>query len=139
MMGGQRPKSPALEFSRIAENIERDKKVLEQSPQGGIALANIIKEQTRPLMIPPIFGQEITIARAGMRDFEGKVNRSTIQALERGMQSGMSANQMLSLLPASERFKVLQILRGSSNANPVLQRGVSQGVSQGISGLFSGQ
>jgi hypothetical protein len=135
LMGGQRPKSPAREFSKIAENIERELKTSRQALEGGTALSNVISDQSRRFMLPPVFSQELTIARAGLRDFEGKVNRSTIQALERGMQSGMSANQMLSFLPASERLKVLQVLRSSDRANPALQRGITQG----ISGLFSGQ
>jgi hypothetical protein len=135
LMGGQRPKSSAREFSRIAENVERELKISGQALEGGTGLSNIISDQSRRFMLPPVFSQELTIARAGLRDFEGKVNRATIQALERGMQSGMSANQMLSFLPASERIKVLQVLRNSDRANPALQRGVTQG----ISGLFSGQ
>jgi hypothetical protein len=135
LMGGQRPKSSAREFSRIAENVERELKLARQAPEGGIALSNIISDESRRFLLPPVFSQELTIARAGLRDFEGKVNRATIQALERGMQSGMSANQMLSFLPASERIKVLQVLRNSDRANPILQRGITQGTS----GLFSGQ
>jgi hypothetical protein len=135
LMGGQRPKSSAREFSRIAENVERELKISGQALEGGTGLSNIISDQSRRFMLPPVFSQELTIARAGLRDFEGKVNRSTIQALERGMQSGRSANEMLSFLPASERLKVLQVLRSSDRANPALQRGVTQG----ISGLFSGQ
>jgi hypothetical protein len=134
LMGGTTNRS-VKQFSKIAENAERELKTSRQALEGGTGLSNIISDQSRRFMLPPVFSQELTIARAGLRDFEGKVNRSTMQALERGMQSGRSANEMLSFLPASERLKVLQVLRSSDRANPALQRGVTQG----ISGLFSGQ
>jgi hypothetical protein len=134
LMGGTTNRS-VRQLSKIAENVERELKISGQALEGGAGLSNIISDQSRQFMLPPVFSQELTIARAGLRDFEGKVNRSTIQMLERGMQSGRNANEMLAFLPASERIKVLQVLRNSDRANPALQRGATQG----ISGLFSGQ
>ncbi len=134
LMGGTRNRA-VTQLSKIAENVERELKTSRQALEGGTGLSNIISDQSRRFMLPPVFSQELTIARAGLRDFEGKVNRSTIQALERGMQSGRSVNEMLSFLPASERIKVLQVMGNLNAANPAVQRGITQGVS----GLFSGQ
>ena len=134
LMGGRTNRS-VMQFSKIAENVERELKTSRQALEGGTALSNIISDQSRRFMLPPVFSQELTVARAGLRDFEGKVNRATIQALERGMQSGRSVNEMLSFLPASERVKVLQVMSNLGTATPSVQRGITQGVS----GLFSGQ
>lgn len=134
LMGGASNRS-VTQLSKIAENVERELKTSRQALEGGTGLSNIISDQSRRFMLPPVFSQELTIARAGLRDFEGKVNRATIQALERGMQSGRSANEMLSFLPASERIKVMQVMGNLGTARPPAQRGITQG----ISGLFSGQ
>lgn len=133
-MGGQKPKSPALEFLRLADSVEKSLKVDVLSKQGGKALADIIAENQSKMLgipLPPLLSSKITIARQGLKDFEGKVNRATFKALESAMQSGKSANELLSILPTAERNKVLNIMSNSELWNPVVQRGITPAIISG--------
>ena len=124
-MGGQRPKSSALEFLKLADGVEKDLRVSVLAKMGGKPLADIFAENQSKLLgipVPPLLSRPITILREGMKEFEGKVNKSTYKALENAMQSGKSANELLAILPTSERSKVLNILSTSEAWNPAVQR-----------------
>ena len=124
-MGGQRPKSSALEFLKLAEGVEKDLRVSVLAKMGGKPLADIFAENKSKLFgipVPPLLSRPVTILREGMKEFEGKVNKATYKALENAMQSGRSANELLAILPTSERSKVLNILSTSETWNPAVQR-----------------
>jgi hypothetical protein len=124
-MGGQRPKSPALEFLKLADNVDKDLRVSVLAKMGGKPLADIFAENQAKMLgipLPPLLSAKVTIAREGLKEFEQKVNRATLKALENAMRSGKSANELLSTLPTSERNKVLNVLSSSELWNPVVQR-----------------
>jgi|GEM_PF-2297906 len=130
-MGGQRPKSPAVEFLKLAESVEKSLKVEFMAEKGGQRLVDILSENQSKLLgipIPPILYRPVTIIREALKDFEGKVNRATFKALESAMQSGKSANELLSILPTSERNKVLNVMSNSQLWNPVIQRGIAPAI-----------
>jgi hypothetical protein len=47
------------------------------------------------------------------------------------MQSGKSANELLSILPTSERNKVLNVMSNSQLWNPAIQRGITPAIISG--------
>jgi hypothetical protein len=118
----------AVQFEQIAANTARDTKLAEQATKGGEALFNIIQDATPKFNFPPSLSTKIAIARQGLREFEGKVNKATLAALAEGMKSGASANAMLDMLPAKERVKVLRIMSNSPTWNPQLTAAARQGV-----------
>ena len=126
LMGGQRPNSPALEYMRIAEQTAKDLKLAERAGAGGAELAKIIDRNALKFNFPPSLSTKIAVARQGMKEFEGKINRSAIDALEKGMRSGASANEMLAMVPAAERGKVLKIMTDSATWSPLLTTGARQ-------------
>lgn len=117
----------AIQFEKIAADIARDKKLAEQATKGGEALSNIIQDATPKFNFPPSLSPKIAVARQGLREFEGKVNKATLAALTEGMKSGASANAMLDMLPAKERVKVLRIMTDSATWNPQLTAAARQG------------
>ena len=117
----------AVQFEKIAADIARDKKLAEQATKGGEALSNIIQDATPKFNFPPSLSTKIAVARQGLREFEGKVNKATLAALTEGMKSGASANAMLDMLPAKERVKVLRIMTDSATWNPQLTAAARQG------------
>ena len=117
----------AIQFEQIAANTARDTKLAEQATEGGVALSNIIQDATPKFNFPPSLSTKIAIARQSLREFEGKVNNATLEALTEGMKSGASANTMLDLLPAKERVKVLRIMSNSSTWSPLLTAAARQG------------
>lgn len=110
----------AIQFERIADAAARDMNLKKQAAQGGEELSNIIQDATARFNFPPSLSTKIAIARQGLREFEGKVNKATLAALTEGMKSGASANAMLDALPAKERVKVLQIMSNSNVWNPAV-------------------
>ena len=118
----------AVQFEQIAANTARDTKLAEQATKGGEELSNIIQDATPKFNFPPSLSTKIAVARQGLREFEGKVNRATLAALTEGMNSGASANAMLDMLPAKERVKVLRIMTNSPTWNPQLTAAARQGV-----------
>jgi hypothetical protein len=110
----------AIQFEKIADAAARDINLKKQAAQGGEELSNIIQDATARFNFPPSLSTKIAIARQGLREFEGKVNKATLAALTEGMKSGASANAMLDTLPAKERVKVLRIMTNSSIWNPAV-------------------
>jgi len=97
-------------------------------------LVDILSENQSKMLgvpIPPILYRPVTIIREALKDFEGKVNRATFKALESAMQSGKSANELLSILPTSERNKVLNVMSNSQLWNPAIQRGITPAIISG--------
>jgi len=116
---------PAVD--KIAGELGRDAQLNRLAAQGGEELSNIIQDVTARYNFPPSLSTKIAIARQGLREFEGKVNKATLAALTEGMESGASANEMLAMVPAAERGKVLKIMTNSATWSPLLTTGVRQG------------
>ena len=117
----------AIQFEKIADAAARDINLKKQAAQGGEELSNIIQDASSRFNFPPSLSTKVAIARQGLREFEGKVNKATLAALTEGMKSGASANAMLDTLPAKERVKVLRIMSNSNVWNPQLTAAVRQG------------
>ena len=113
--------------NKIAGELERDAQLNRLASQGGEELSNIIQDAASKFNFPPSLSTKIAIARQGLREFEGKVNKATLAALAEGMKSGASANAMLDALPAKERVKVLRIMQNSSTWNPAITAAARQG------------
>lgn len=114
--------------NKIAGELGRDAQLNRLAAQGGEELSNIIQDATPKFNFPPSLSTKIAVARQGLREFEGKVNKATLAALTEGMKSGASANAMLDMLPAKERVKVLRIMTNSPTWNPQLTAAARQGV-----------
>jgi hypothetical protein len=106
--------------NKITGELERDAQLNRLASQGGEELSNIIQDTAARFNFPPSLSTKVAIARQGLREFEGKVNKATLAALAEGMKSGASANAMLDTLPAKERVKVLRIMTNSSIWNPAV-------------------
>jgi hypothetical protein len=127
-MGGQRPKSPALDFMRLADTVDRELKLATQASEGGQEVAKIISDAAgSSKYLPSMFSAKITILRQGMKEFEGKVSKSALSAIEKGMVSGATANELLATVPTSERWKVLNIMQNSVRWNPAITAAARQG------------
>jgi len=113
--------------NKIAGELERDAQLNRLASQGGEELSNIIQDAASKFNFPPSLSTKIAVARQGLREFEGKVNKATLAALTEGMKSGASANAMLDMLPAKERVKVLRIMTDSATWSPQLTAAARQG------------
>jgi hypothetical protein len=129
-MGGQRPKSAALEFMRLADVAQRDLRTSDLANQGKKELYSILGKYTTPLNIPSFLNAKLTIATKGLKEFEGRISKKAMATLEKSMQDGATMAQLLETLPTSERNLILKTMMDSSNWNPIIQRGAAQAATQ---------
>jgi len=129
-MGGQRPKSAALEFMRLADVAQRDLRASDLANQGKKELYSILGKYTTPLNIPNFLNAKLTIVTKGLKEFEGRISKKALSTLEKASQNGATMAQLLETLPTSERSLVLKTMMDSSNWNPIIQRGATQAATQ---------
>jgi hypothetical protein len=129
-MGGQRPKSAALEFMRLADTAARDLRTSDLANQGKKELYSILGKYTTPLNIPNFLNAKLTIVTKGLKEFEGRISKKAMATLEKSMQDGATMAQLLETLPTSERNLILKTMMDSSNWNPIIQRGAAQAATQ---------
>ena len=115
-------------FEDVAAQLQANRLAAEQASAGREGLAKILQQETGGLRLPSLFGNRYTAATNTILDqLAGKVNEKTMNALIRGMESGKSANELLSAVPASERNKILLELKKAAQQRPV---GYSVGIGQ---------
>jgi hypothetical protein len=129
-MGGQRPRSPALEFMKLADTTQRDLRMSELAQQGRKEFIEILGKYTTPLNIPNFLNAKLTIASKGLKEFEGRISKKAISTLENAAQDNATMAELLDKLPAKERVTALRIMMDSPNWNPVIQRGAAQAAAQ---------
>lgn len=105
-----------------------------QDSLGGVPKMNQLLEQNTPSLprLPDVptdlkysrfgiagtaraIGGTSTIANRGLAALEGKIQARTLDALDKGMQTGKSANELLALVPAAERSTVIKFMKSNPN------------------------
>jgi hypothetical protein len=100
---------PALQ--KIASEVQAGLSATAQAKEGAKALTGILARNAPTSFIPQTFNPAITVGRTVLRGLEGKVNAKTISVLTKAVQSGASMNDLLLMVPASERSTVIAVLR----------------------------
>ena len=125
-MGGQRPKSPALEYQKLADMAQRDLRVGELAQQGRKQFIDVLSNYTTPLNIPNFLNAKLTVVSKGLKEFEGRVSKKAISTLENAVKDAATMGELLEKLPASERVPMLRLMMDSPNWNPMIQRGAER-------------
>ena len=125
-MGGQRPKSPALEYLKLADTAQRDLRVGELAQQGRKQFIDVLSNYTTPLNIPNLLNAKLTVVSKGLKEFEGRVSKKAISTLENAVKDAATMSELLEKLPASERVSMLRLMMDSPNWNPMIQRGAER-------------
>ena len=113
VMGGQRPKSPMLKLFNLADDVERDIKLAEQTKAGAKALG--FEDESFTKQIPSFIDYKFAILKQVIRTLENKVSGKTAGILADAAKSGKSMNEILDTLPADERVKVIKAFKDISN------------------------
>lgn len=99
---------------QIASELTRDKLLADAVQRGKGGLNRILGETQAEGSLPPSISLATRAANKVASILEGKVNESTIKALEKGMRSGKDLTELLNALPASERTAALRAIRAQS-------------------------
>lgn len=98
---------------RVAGEMIRDRTIAEQAKAGEGGLRGILSNDTGLPRLPSLISAKFSAANRGLDILESRISRETLAAIVEGMKSGANANQMLSMIPTSERNTALQwIIRG---------------------------
>lgn len=110
---------------QVAGTVKRDARVAEQAAAGRDALKEIMQANSSKFRFPGLLSAKITTANAALDRIQERVGKKTMAVLTEAMKSGKSAAELLDTLPASERSKILNILR---NPQVYLEPGTSAAV-----------
>jgi hypothetical protein len=107
-------------FEDVAAQLQINKLAQEQVGLGREALAKIIQKETQGFRFPWLMGNRYTAAgNVVLDELAGRLNEKTMNALIRGMESGKSANELLNMVPATERYELMRELAKSGQKRPL--------------------
>jgi hypothetical protein len=101
-------KMPTLE--KVASNVERNAAMKEAATAGTEALGKVIGEDSFRFRFPSLLNRATTAANVTLDILEKRLDKKVFAELQKGMQSGKSALEMLNTLPAAEKSKALRAL-----------------------------
>lgn len=110
----------------IAGELTRDKLLAEAAQRGKGGLSRILGETRAEGALPPSISFTTRVTNKIISGLEGRVNESTLKALENAMRSGKDLSALLSTAPAAERIAILDAVRSASpKAGKALTFGVN--------------
>lgn len=86
----------------------RDARVAEQAKVGAEAMKKILDANRSKFRLPDFMSVKVTLANQFLKLMEGKLDASTMAALEKGFESGTSFVDLMKKVPASQRIEVLR-------------------------------
>lgn len=101
-------------LTNIASQVKRDVEMKKQATAGEQALVDLLKGNMKFLRLPTLLNLWATTLNAAITALEGKVGGKTLQILTEAAKSAKSFDELLSVLPASERSVVLRTLQDPS-------------------------
>jgi len=107
--------------NQIADALTNQQALATQAKAGAGALEQITGEALgRQMKLPGYMAAPVTVTNKLLELLTGKVNRQTIEAISKGMQSGRTAAEMLDTLPTSERNRALLALGQADTIAPTV-------------------
>jgi hypothetical protein len=100
-----------IPLQKVQAELERGINMATQAKAGEEALARILREDKPGFRFPALFSAKVTFANKGLDVLEDQIGKKTMDIIVEGMKSGKNANEILGVLPFSERNKVLKSLK----------------------------
>jgi hypothetical protein len=109
-----------MRLVKAGQEVKRDKQIQEQASKGAEALVDILKENLPSFRIPNFLNVYITTANNNALEvLEGKVGKETLRILTESAKDAKSFDELLSVLPATERVRVLNIMTDPATWAPI--------------------
>ena len=84
----------------------------EQASQGQDALRDLMLSHLNKFRLPSYLSAVFSTANKGIQILEGAIGKKTMQTLTEGFKSGKGTEELLSTLPAEQRYKIIEALSG---------------------------
>lgn len=93
-----------------ADTITATKESAAQAQKGAPQLETMLRENVSNFRLPSLISAYFAAGNKAISILENAMSKSTMKALEEGARNGKNTEQLLSMLPAKERIKALNIL-----------------------------
>ena len=115
----------AMETLRgVANQVSRTAEMAKQAKAGSMMYEDAIRRSAEGLPRINMLSRKATLANEAVDMLESKLNKKTMNALIKGMESGKQLNELLNIVPSAQRSAVLNALQKN--------RGVQSGATFGL-------
>lgn len=121
-------------LDKAATTLERNQLMTEQAKAGAQKYSNVLAENLPAFRIPTLLNRYAMAVNYNISKLEEQVGKSTMRKLTEAAKSGKSMDELLSNLPAAERFQVLKAIQKLDLKMPP---GVGGAAAGGYNALFS--
>lgn len=100
--------------TQISNELIRDLRMADQAKAGATMYENVLREQIKGPRLPNILSAKVAVTNETLDILENKVNKKVMKALTDGMRTGKTLNELLNVVPASQRSAVLQAIQNDT-------------------------
>jgi hypothetical protein len=122
----------------VADSLKAGAEAAEQATLGQKRFADLVKEEIPNLRLPNVFSIFATTTNNALSRLDTLIGKKTMATLAKAAESAQSFDDLLATLPATERNKVLKVVRDpatwaplAEKASKLLPKGVRGGVIAG--------
>jgi len=113
-----------------ASQMTRDIRISDQASTGREALFDVLSDNMKMLRLPSLISFKVAIANDMLNKVEKKVGRAVMNQLTDSLKTAKTAEELLSVLPAHERLRVLNIIYDTAANSKPAQRAIRTGVKE---------
>ena len=111
---------------KVAGEMERDIAMSKLATEGSPALTKLLNLDTAPFKLPSYLSWVASTLNMVSNKLQGRVSKSTVEAIAKGMQTGKGANELLNTLPFKERNLVLKAMIDAKAWDPSVLSTIGQ-------------
>jgi len=113
-----------------ASQMTRDIRISDQASTGREALFDVLSDNMKMLRLPSLINFKVALANDMLNKVEKKVGRAVMNQLTDSLKTAKTAEELLSVLPAHERLKVLNVIYDTAANSKPAQRAIRTGVKE---------
>lgn len=113
-----------------AAQMTRDIRISDQASTGREALFDVLSENMKMLRLPSLINFKVALANDMLNKVEKKVGRAVMNTLTDSLKTAKTAEELLAVLPAHERLKVLNVIYDTAVNSKPAQRAIRTGIKE---------
>jgi hypothetical protein len=106
----------------VADSLKATAEAASQIPAGQRRFAELIKDEIPNIRIPNVFNIFATTTNKALSVLDTKLGKKTMEILANASQSAQSFDDLLNKLPATERNRVLKVIRDPNTWKPLTEK-----------------
>jgi hypothetical protein len=107
---------------QVADDLKAGAEAAEQATLGQRRFAELVKEEIPNLRIPNVFSIFATTTNSALSRLDSRLGKKTMMELAKAAESAQSFDELLSFLPATERNRVLKVIRDPDTWKPLTEK-----------------